>query len=244
MKPLDHKTIEQQELIERYVMKQLSEEEAEALEEHFFECDECFAKLKLTEKTILGIRQVVEQSTYHKERPSGPRSFLQKIESFFIQPAFGIAAVILILLLIYPAFKWIWFQQHLQEWNIPKPINFSFTLQETSLRSIENIFLDQYSKTIKIPTDTEFFTLSFSILETEASNPNYQAIILNEKQEIIWQTDHLKPENEYGVFHLLCPRAFFKNGSYLLKINELNSQDLQSGKVHLFPFKVIIENKD
>lgn len=50
-----HQDIEDQEIIERYIRNQLSPEERRAFEEHFFACEECFAKLQIMERFIAGL---------------------------------------------------------------------------------------------------------------------------------------------------------------------------------------------
>lgn len=51
-----HSKIEHEEIVERYVRNQLAPEERQAFEEHFFGCDECFAKLQSVEAFVAGIR--------------------------------------------------------------------------------------------------------------------------------------------------------------------------------------------
>jgi Putative zinc-finger len=51
-----HPQIEDEEIVERYVRNQLAEEERKAFEEHFFGCEECFEKLRTTERFIAGMR--------------------------------------------------------------------------------------------------------------------------------------------------------------------------------------------
>ena len=50
-----HQDIEEQEIIERYVRNRLSPEERRTFEEHFFGCEECFAKLQIMERFIAGL---------------------------------------------------------------------------------------------------------------------------------------------------------------------------------------------
>jgi len=52
---LMHQDIKDQEIIERYVRNQLTAEERQAFEEHFFGCDECFEKVQITERFIAGL---------------------------------------------------------------------------------------------------------------------------------------------------------------------------------------------
>jgi hypothetical protein len=51
-----HREIDEQEIIERYVRNQLTVEERRDFEEHFFGCEECFEKLRTTERFIAGMR--------------------------------------------------------------------------------------------------------------------------------------------------------------------------------------------
>ena len=58
-----HKHIENEEVIERYVRNRLATEERLAFEEHFFACDDCFAKVREMEKFVAGIRDAAESGT-------------------------------------------------------------------------------------------------------------------------------------------------------------------------------------
>lgn len=238
MKSLDHKTIEQEEFVEKYVLHQLTPEETEAFEAHFFECDECFEKVKLTQKVVYGIKQAVKEGS-KQEQPS-QQTFEKKIINIFSQPAFSIAAVVLILILSYPAIRGIWLQQQIKELRTPKPIVYSFTLEESNTRSIENIFSAGTSSPVmlEIPKNAEFFMLSFTILESSTSNQAYRAQIVNQNKQVIWETKRLKGSGEFGIYSILCPSSFFSDGAYLLKVEELDEKNQPTDETYLFPFTV------
>ena len=241
MKALDHKIIEQEEFVEKYVLNQLTPEETEAFEEHFFECDECFQKVKLTQKIVTGLKLAVKEKSSQKEVLPQPSSFGERIEKIFTRPAFSMAAVILILLLSYPAIKGILLQKQLKNLQVPKIIDYSFTLEETNTRSLENLFTSDAPSKIKlqIPKNADFFTLSFPILESNTSNATYRAQILNSQNEVLWEVKNLTQTDEFGLFSILCPRAFFPGGSYVLKVVELDNQGRPTNNVHLFPFEIV-----
>jgi hypothetical protein len=51
-----HSQIENEQIIERYVRNRLAPEQRLAFEEHYFGCDECFGKVKETERFVAGVR--------------------------------------------------------------------------------------------------------------------------------------------------------------------------------------------
>ena len=65
--------INDEEVIERYVRNRLSTEDRVAFEEHFFECDECFAKVQEMEGFVAGVRDGVDRGLLagEEERVSG-----------------------------------------------------------------------------------------------------------------------------------------------------------------------------
>lgn len=67
-----HQDIADQEIIERYVRNQLSPEERRAFEEHFFGCEECFAKLQIMERFIAGLDDAGNRGLLDSSRPAEP----------------------------------------------------------------------------------------------------------------------------------------------------------------------------
>jgi hypothetical protein len=65
-----HSRIEQEEIVERYARKQLTPEDQQAFEEHFFGCDECFKKLQETERFIAGIRNAADRGLLNDKSPA------------------------------------------------------------------------------------------------------------------------------------------------------------------------------
>jgi hypothetical protein len=65
-----HSQIEHEEIIERYARDQLAPEEREAFEQHFFACDECFAKLQDFGIFRAGIRDAASRGLLNTEPPA------------------------------------------------------------------------------------------------------------------------------------------------------------------------------
>ena len=55
-----HTQIENDEVVERYVRNQLTPEDRQAFEEHFFACDECFDRVQAMERFTAGVRDAAE----------------------------------------------------------------------------------------------------------------------------------------------------------------------------------------
>ena len=54
---VDCDTVQRDDMIDRYILRQLSPEEQEAFEEHYFGCDRCFRELQQTQKLILILKE-------------------------------------------------------------------------------------------------------------------------------------------------------------------------------------------
>ena len=54
---MNHSQIQQEEIVERYVQQRLAPDERLAFQEHYFDCDECFAEVQATTRFIAGARQ-------------------------------------------------------------------------------------------------------------------------------------------------------------------------------------------
>lgn len=88
-----HSRIEDEEIVERYARDQLTPEERLEFEEHFFACDECFARLQDTERFIAGIREAAEHGTLSGDLPGTE----QASRGWFIPAFVATAALTLIL---------------------------------------------------------------------------------------------------------------------------------------------------
>jgi len=71
-----HSQIKNEEIIERYARNQLTLEERQAFEEHFFGCDECFAELQSVEAFVAGVRDASARGLLKDERTTEMPSIL------------------------------------------------------------------------------------------------------------------------------------------------------------------------
>jgi len=94
---LTHNQIEDQGLIERYVRLELPPEESAAVEEHYFNCDQCFESVQVTHKFVVGVRNAGRKGWLDSRRETAGWLF----------PAFGLAAAAAIVVTV--GLSWVWF---------------------------------------------------------------------------------------------------------------------------------------
>lgn len=95
---MDHNMVVDKNLVEKYFLGELSADEREAFEDHFFDCSECAADVKTTAVLIDNVREVLFTATEVKKAPSRePRTagFLS-----WWKPAYSFAAVAVLLVTV------------------------------------------------------------------------------------------------------------------------------------------------
>jgi anti-sigma factor RsiW len=97
---MTHQEIEKNEIIERYALNALSEDERRAFQEHFFACDECFDKAQMTARFIAGVREssvtgVLAQPSAESKTASAPPFWTN-----WLKPAFVLATAVSLILAV------------------------------------------------------------------------------------------------------------------------------------------------
>jgi len=90
-----HREIEEREIVEAYLQGKLPDNDAQAFEEHFFECDQCFAEVRAAGNFIAGVRQIAQAGS---PRDTGESGRLPEARRW--QPAFGFAWAAAALLIV------------------------------------------------------------------------------------------------------------------------------------------------
>jgi hypothetical protein len=98
---MNHNYIEQFDLIDRYLMGKLPEEESARFEEHFIDCSECADRLKTTGNFIQDLRLVAVEKTSQTDTRERPRYFSQRyLSQLPSSRALALAAGLLLLITI------------------------------------------------------------------------------------------------------------------------------------------------
>lgn len=99
---MTHQEIQEGEIIERYVRRQLAPAERRAFQEHYFACEECFEQVQTTARFVAAVRQASRKGLL-AESAAQPAAWWASL----FTPALGFAAAAALLL----AFGWLMFRQ-------------------------------------------------------------------------------------------------------------------------------------
>lgn len=222
---VDYCKIMEDDLIEKYLLGELSPDEEEIIEKHCFGCNQCFQRLREIEAIILALKEEAKRGKLTFEEPltlNPPFHLLERVRSYITSPVFAAAMAILVIVLIYPAWRGMVsmskLETTLKELRQPQVNVQSYSLQQT--RAGEKVQIVQIPVMGRQP-----FLLHFNILEETIPNPRYAGEILNQQGKVIWRGENLKGLGEYEIFTISGNTQFFEEGVYTLRVYEINPED-------------------
>lgn len=232
-----HPQIEEQDIVERYVRDQLSPQDREAFEEHYFSCEECFGKVEIAERFVAGIRDAGKKGLLVGE--SGESTGGRRSASWWL-PAFGLSSAVALLAGVVAG--WLYFVQ------VPR-IRSQFNQSQAALRSEEkaraaletergqdlkaeaNVPLVILQTERGVPVAAEAVLpadagrLILWIDAVPASYPSYRLEVYNPKNEVI-ETLRQLTRNKYGALAASLPAARLQSGEFRIKLlGEKNRTD-------------------
>ena len=93
---MNHHEIEQQDIIDRYLMHRLNATERMAFQEHFFDCDECFGKVQTSAQVVAGVKHSSRHGILSEVETAPVVSWWAN----WFKPAFALASAAAVLLAI------------------------------------------------------------------------------------------------------------------------------------------------
>lgn len=238
-----HSRIENEEIIERYTRNQLSPEERLQFEEHFFACDDCFARLQDTERFIAGIRDAAERGALRGDLPGA-----EARRGGWLIPAFvACAALTLVLaattawlsLTQIPALR----QQIAQtsaDLRAQSEANANLAVQAGKINAAEpNVPLVMLQSTrditgaateTKVPTSAQQIILWFEIPATKYVE--YRLTISDAKGTALETIEHLT-RNSYGALAASVPAQTLPPGEFVIRVTSQESPASLVGEYRL-----------
>lgn len=212
----------------KFQQRSLTAEEIIIVKRHIEDCGSC-------DWIVRGLTEFDAASLRDQEKSAG---WAAKVQHLLFHPAL---AYLLVLALLYPAYRGIFHKPNIVEKTIPVskplPVEGVGSARDFNLGdgSTQRAALPLSEEIIQLSKDDKFFILNFFI--PVRADHRYEMQITNEKGNVI-ATDEAKSRDQLGNFSVVCTRQLFPAGSYILRIKEL---DLQ-GNLHdeyVFRFKML-----
>ena len=241
---MDHTTIDEQQIPERFLMGKLNEEEQDWFEEHLLHCRECAQRLELAERFRRGIKTVGAASSLEGFSAKPDR------RGFFrLGTQFGLVAAAVILAAVIPTF----FLRRQNTSLSDRLAKERLQRQEMALElaglsqpqggtalyflSGERNATNSEAPTLQIPLPT---SPGFIVLCPELAPQVHETYRVSLKQEsqTLWHTSGLQP-NAMETLVLSFPTSFLKAGDYHLEIRPASVDSGTAAPVQIFRFRIL-----
>ena len=227
---MDHNVIEEQQIVDRYLMGQLPAEEAERFEEHYFHCQQCLEQLQLAEKLQRGFKRATAQDVA-KVTAAQRLGVLAWLARAARSPRAGLAALALAVIALLPAGL-----MYRQLSGVYQPqINtavFTMSPERSAVTAGE-----EPSHVIRLSGDSEWLVLSLELDLPE--HERYRVTLSRNGAGDVWQRDGLEPDH-LDALGLSLHSDWLLAGDYAARVEGL--ADGEPVHVANFAFRVLADN--
>jgi len=222
-------------LIEKFVLRKLSEKQEMFFGELYFRSQHFFEKVKETEKVALGIKDGVRRGTLDFTNPIVKKfSLLDRLQSFFSTPKLVLVTALLIFAIILPVWQVFQLKSEISNLQRPNPIS----TESYTLTPIDDALRGETAE-IYLTEDDKIFIINFHLTKKVFPGYKYEAQIIDHSRKIIWEIKDLKPIGRYETFTIACYNTTFEEDRYLLKVIELGKEAELTGEEYLYSFRII-----
>jgi len=221
-----HSRIEQEEIVERYARNQLTPEEQQAFEEHFFGCEECFQKLQEMERFVAGVRDAGDRGLLKETaRPTAmgrSRWFLPALAAATCAALFSAASGWMYLHEI-PQLRGE-LEQTTKQLNTEKQERAELERKATAVEKAEAnvpLVMLQTSRasegpaTVTLPKEARHLVLWMEIGPSRYRE--FRLDVVSEQGQTITSLEHLKP-GPYGALAASVPTEQLPRGEWRIKL--------------------------
>ncbi|MBN1415671.1 MAG: zf-HC2 domain-containing protein [Bacteroidales bacterium] len=207
--------------------KELSKPIIQQIKNHLAVCPECQKELEI----LTEVNRSLDTQPAESQLSGIIESILSFFSQLFLKPAF---AYILVLLLLYPAWLGI-FRKNDRPMQVNKAVNIKdhFVLKQNNQRGYTN-----RQNVFELADTKGLFTLSFHLPDVDKKDFTYKARIIDEKNNVKWQTSDLQFIDDYGNVLLLLNNSNFRTGPYTLIIDQKNTETGQTADEYTYVFKI------
>lgn len=237
---MDHTYIDENLVVDRYVMGRLSLEEAERFEEHYVHCPRCLDQLEEAERFRGAVREVATEDAPRAPRrhPDEPRARVLPFPARLLATPGRrglIAAALLAALVLPPALLYRQIrntEEELARVRQPQARTVLFPVGRERGGSSPT----EPSHRIRLGSEPEWIVLSLDLGFPE--HDAYRATALREQEEV-WRGEGLTPDSR-GALVIGVPSSFLQAGDYRVRVEPV-PPDADSRSVATFTFRVFVE---
>lgn len=224
---MDHKIIEEQQVVDRYLMGQLPAEEAERFEEHYFHCEQCLEQLQVAEKLQRGFKRATAQDVA-KVAAAQRLGVLAWLARAVRSPQAGLATLALAAIALLPAGL---MYRQLSGVHQPQINTAVFAMSPERSAPTRD---QEPSHVIRLSGNSEWLVLSLELALPE--HERYRVTLSRNGEGEVWQRDGLEPDH-LDSLGLSLHSDWLRVGDYVARVEGL----AEGGPTHVanFAFRVI-----
>lgn len=206
---MDHATIEQQNLVELYVLGRLTTEEQIRFEEHFAECPQCLEQLELAQDLRSTLRAMAVEQARATLRGGLLAALARRLRGPGGWAMLGLMAALIVL----PAL-WLAAENRRLEGDLERlrqPLAAIPTVVLTLSRDGE----PTAGPTVPGAGDPAWLSLAIEVGDWDLER--YRATLRGGDDQVLWRRDNLEPD-AWGLLRFTFARSFLPPGDYVLTL--------------------------
>ncbi|MCB1055803.1 MAG: zf-HC2 domain-containing protein [Acidobacteria bacterium] len=237
---MDHPQIENERILDRYLVGQLSDEEEALFEEHLFACAECLEAVRWGEELRQGLRAVATEDAAKAAVAVGFWAWLRQRSSAQWAGAlgFGITVVALGVVLVSTVLRQRAEIDHLRAAASAPPVeapsgpSFDAPLGGLAVVALGTV-RDAGGEPTEIRLDLDRKALLLSLELPTSTAERYQVTLSDAAGKVRWRGDDLEP-TPYDTIPVVLPVSFLEPGEYQVEVRALGAPAEEPGLTMTF----------
>lgn len=225
---MEHPRIDDEKILDRYLVGQLSPQEEELFEEHLFSCAECLEKAQWGEQLRRGLRAVAVEDAARAAVSAGIVAWLRRRRAGQLAGLMGLALSLLLAIVVLPT---VMLRQRaeldrLRATTSPAPVQqgsapgFDQPLGDLAVVTMGTV-RDGGGEPVAIRPDPRKEAILLSLELPTVAAARYRVTLRDAAGEILWSGDDLEP-TLYDTLVVLLPTSFLAPGEYRIDLEALS----------------------
>ncbi len=218
---MEHPRIDDNKIIDHYLVGQLSPDDEAAFEEHLFECTDCLEKVQWGEELRRGLRTVATEDTARATVALGWMAWLRQLGS---ARRAGLASLALLVTLL-PAVV-LWQQVELAQLR-SRAAGSSALTEPIGDLAVLSMGVVRDAEPVEVRVDPEKAAVLLSLELPRVDADRYRVTLVDVDGSVQWRGDDLEP-SLYDTLMVILPSTYLVPGSYRITIEAMSSAGASS----------------